>query len=102
MNSNLTLWAKWTDLWYELHLADEIIAPGFKLCLDSEHDVSSINAAASVATVADRVLNQGQICDQGTTSGVLHAPTDPYTRRLLEAAPSISDVGSAWESTSSE
>jgi peptide/nickel transport system ATP-binding protein len=45
-----------------------------------------------VATVADRVLvlDRGRICDDDFTDVVLREPTADYTRRLLEAAPSIS------------
>jgi peptide/nickel transport system ATP-binding protein len=44
-----------------------------------------------VASVADRVLvlEQGHICEEGTVASVLGAPVHPYTRRLLESAPSV-------------
>ncbi len=44
-----------------------------------------------VATVADYtlVLSQGDICEQGPTSQVIAAPREPYTQRLLAAAPSL-------------
>jgi peptide/nickel transport system ATP-binding protein len=44
-----------------------------------------------VATIADTVLvlEQGRTCEQGTVSDVLTRPAHPYTRRLLEAAPSL-------------
>jgi peptide/nickel transport system ATP-binding protein len=44
-----------------------------------------------VATIADEilVLENGVICEQGTTAAVLAAPRHPYTRRLLDAAPSV-------------
>jgi peptide/nickel transport system ATP-binding protein len=47
-----------------------------------------------VANSANRVLvlNAGRICDQGPTTAVLTAPEDPYTERLLAAAPSISQA----------
>lgn len=49
MTASVALWQKWTDLWYnELHLADEIIADGFRICLQSEFDLSAINDAKSV------------------------------------------------------
>jgi peptide/nickel transport system ATP-binding protein len=50
-----------------------------------------------VATVADRVmvLNKGRICDQGATTDILHSPKDDYTKRLLGAAPSISNAVSS-------
>lgn len=47
--THLSLWEKWTNLWYnQLDLTDEIIAPGFKLCLESDRDLSAINDAQSV------------------------------------------------------
>lgn len=52
-----------------------------------------------VATVADEVLvlDNGLICERGTTSQVLENPQHPYTQRLLEAAPSIVEVMDRWE-----
>jgi peptide/nickel transport system ATP-binding protein len=46
-----------------------------------------------VACVADSVLvmDKGSVCETGPVDGVLHAPTNDYTRRLLQAAPSLSD-----------
>jgi ABC-type glutathione transport system ATPase component len=51
-----------------------------------------------VATVADRVLilDAGSICEAGTTTQVLNAPQHDYTRRLLDAAPSLSLTVAAW------
>ncbi|QXE33243.1 hypothetical protein KQY30_01975 [Streptomyces sp. GMY02] len=47
--TNESLWQKWRDLWYDqLDLADEIIAPGFKVCLESDNDLSAINDAQAV------------------------------------------------------
>jgi peptide/nickel transport system ATP-binding protein len=45
-----------------------------------------------VQLVADSVLvlERGVVCEQGTPSALLSAPAHPYTRRLLEAAPSLS------------
>jgi peptide/nickel transport system ATP-binding protein len=44
-----------------------------------------------VATIADEilVLERGIICERGTTASVLTTPRHPYTRRLLDAAPSV-------------
>ncbi|MEU1517547.1 ABC transporter ATP-binding protein [Streptomyces sp. NPDC005811] len=44
-----------------------------------------------VATIADEVLvlQTGDICERGPTASVLREPAHPYTRRLLEAAPTI-------------
>lgn len=45
-----------------------------------------------VASIADRVLvlRHGAICEQGEVQTILSSPRDPYTRSLLEAAPSLS------------
>jgi peptide/nickel transport system ATP-binding protein len=47
-----------------------------------------------VATVADEVLvlENGRICERGGTGQVLDRPNDPYTKRLLAAAPSVVEV----------
>jgi peptide/nickel transport system ATP-binding protein len=52
-----------------------------------------------VATVADSiiVLEGGVICEAGRTLDVLEAPTHPYTRRLLAAAPSLSVAIDRWK-----
>ncbi|MBO9577567.1 MAG: ABC transporter ATP-binding protein [Microbacteriaceae bacterium] len=44
---------------------------------------------AVVDQVADRVivLYKGEIVEEGPTSAVLHAPTEPYTQRLLASLP---------------
>ena len=46
-----------------------------------------------VACIADAVLvmNQGELCESGAIDRVLTNPTDPYTRRLLDAAPSLAE-----------
>jgi peptide/nickel transport system ATP-binding protein len=45
-----------------------------------------------VSVVADRiiVLERGRICEAGPTEQLLRAPAHPYTRRLIEAAPTLS------------
>ncbi|MBF4583646.1 ABC transporter ATP-binding protein [Curtobacterium sp. VKM Ac-2865] len=52
-------------------------------CLFVTHDL------AVVDTLCDRVvvLHQGRVAEQGTCDAVLRAPEDPYTRRLIQAAP---------------
>jgi peptide/nickel transport system ATP-binding protein len=47
---------------------------------------------ALVRTIADRVavVHDGRIAELGRTGSVLHAPADPYTRRLLADTPSVS------------
>ena len=49
-----------------------------------------------VACVADSVLvmDKGSVCETGPVDGVLNAPTNDYTRRLLLAAPSLSEESS--------
>jgi peptide/nickel transport system ATP-binding protein len=46
-----------------------------------------------VACIADSVLvmDRGTVCEAGSVDGVLNAPQNEYTQRLLEAAPSMSD-----------
>ena len=46
-----------------------------------------------VACIADEVLvlNHGELCESGPTERVLSNPADEYTRRLLEAAPSLAE-----------
>ncbi len=48
-----------------------------------------------VASIADTllVLEHGLVCEEGAASTVLAAPTHPYTRRLLAAAPRLPDPG---------
>jgi peptide/nickel transport system ATP-binding protein len=52
-------------------------------CLFVTHDL------AVVDTLCDRVvvLHQGRVAEQGTCDAILGAPEDPYTRRLIQAAP---------------
>jgi peptide/nickel transport system ATP-binding protein len=44
-----------------------------------------------VASIADRmlVLNRGVICETGEVATLIAHPTDAYTRRLLDAAPTV-------------
>ncbi|MCW3034301.1 MAG: peptide transporter, ATP-binding protein [Solirubrobacterales bacterium] len=51
-----------------------------------------------VATIAERtlVLENGVICERGSTGSILESPQHPYTRRLLAAAPSISLAAESW------
>jgi len=47
-----------------------------------------------VSTIADRVmvLQGGIVRETGTVAAILHAPTNGYTRLLVDAAPHIPDV----------
>jgi peptide/nickel transport system ATP-binding protein len=51
-----------------------------------------------VSAVAERtlVLECGVICEQGLTAEVLASPQHQYTKRLLQAAPSLSVAIDAW------
>jgi peptide/nickel transport system ATP-binding protein len=53
-----------------------------------------------VAAIADRVLvlEHGLVCEQSSTVDLLGAPVHPYTRRLLESAPSLTAAldGRVW------
>ena len=50
-----------------------------------------------VACVADSVLviDRGSLCENGPVERVLTAPEHEYTRRLLDAAPTLPDTGEA-------
>ncbi|MGG7305680.1 dipeptide ABC transporter ATP-binding protein [Curtobacterium sp. AB451] len=52
-------------------------------CLFVTHDL------AVVDTLCDRVvvLHGGRVAEQGSRDAILRAPEDPYTRRLIQAAP---------------
>ena len=51
-----------------------------------------------VATIADRVLvlDRGSVCEEGAVQDILANPKHPYTKQLLDAAPSISAIRAAW------
>lgn len=52
-----------------------------------------------VAAIADNVLvlENGLVCEQGLTRDVLASPQHPYTKRLLESAPSLSAAAMRFE-----
>ncbi|MBJ2120908.1 ABC transporter ATP-binding protein [Arthrobacter sp. MSA 4-2] len=52
-------------------------------CLFVSHDLAVVELLASHIAV----LSKGRLVEQGTTEQVLKYPRDPYTRRLLAAAP---------------
>jgi peptide/nickel transport system ATP-binding protein len=54
-----------------------------------------------VAAIADEVLvlEHGHVCERGSTNAVLRAPTQPYTQRLLEAAPGLSVAIAEWDAS---
>lgn len=55
-----------------------------------------------VANTADSllVLERGRVAEQGPTSEILDNPKQPYTKRLLEAAPSVSHALDLWNAGS--
>jgi peptide/nickel transport system ATP-binding protein len=65
------------DLRAELHLSMLFIT----------HNLGVVACIADVVLVMDR----GTVCEAGPVDGVLHSPNHEYTRRLLKAAPSLSD-----------
>jgi peptide/nickel transport system ATP-binding protein len=57
-------------------------------CLFVSHDLAVVELLASHIAV----LNKGVLVEQGSTEQILKYPRDPYTRRLLAAAP-VPDPG---------
>jgi ABC-type glutathione transport system ATPase component len=57
----------------------------------------------SLAGVADRVavLNEGRVVEQGPVRQILASPTDPYTQRLLAAAPRLHAATITTQTTAS-
>jgi len=49
---------------------------------------------ALVSTIADRVavMQQGKLVEQGSAAEFFHAPKHPYTRKLLDALPSMAKL----------
>ncbi|MCU1527478.1 MAG: diguanylate cyclase [Frondihabitans sp.] len=76
---DVTVRAQILDLLRELR--DEM---GLSLLIVS-HDLGLVNH------LSDRVavMKDGRIVEQGATHDVLHAPTDDYTRRLIQAVPTL-------------
>jgi len=52
-----------------------------------------------VAAIADQVLvlEQGRVCEAGPVQSILDQPREAYTRRLLAAAPSVSQAIAEWD-----
>jgi peptide/nickel transport system ATP-binding protein len=71
-----------------LELLEELQARHRFACLFISHDL------AVVRRLADRVvvLHRGRVVEQGPSAQVLASPAEPYTRRLLAAAP-VADPG---------
>ncbi|MUK02180.1 dipeptide ABC transporter ATP-binding protein [Vibrio cholerae] len=60
-------------------------------CLFVSHDLAVVELLASHIAV----LNKGTLVEQGSTEQILKYPRDPYTRRLLAAAP-VPDPGAQF------
>jgi peptide/nickel transport system ATP-binding protein len=71
-----------------LDLLAELCEPYNLTYLFISHDLSVVR------TVTDRVLvmKSGEIVEQGDTEAVFGAPSHPYTRSLIEAAPVLPDL----------
>ena len=54
-------------------------------CMFISHDLMAVEQIAERVVV----MEKGSIVEQGLTSEVLGAPSHPYTRALLEAAPTV-------------
>ena len=54
-----------------------------------------------VAAIADEVLvlEKGLICESGKTADLLAAPEHDYTKKLLSAAPSLSEAIGVWDAS---
>jgi oligopeptide/dipeptide ABC transporter ATP-binding protein len=76
-----------------LRLLDELRADLGLALLFITHDLGV------VAAVADEVLvlERGVVCEAGPVGTILRHPEHSYTRRLLAAAPSISQAVKKWE-----
>ena len=61
-------------------------------CLFVSHDLAVVEILASHIAV----LRKGQMVEQGSTEQILKYPQDPYTRRLLAAAPVPDPVEQAY------
>jgi len=61
------------------------------------HDLGMVRGRAEHVLV----MRHGDIVERGNTSSVLHAPTHPYTRALIEADPSLTDRSAAGARSSS-
>jgi peptide/nickel transport system ATP-binding protein len=72
-----------------LELLDELRSELGLALLFISHDLGV------VAAIADRVLvlEQGSVCEEGPAGALLRRPTHPYTRRLVEAAPRLPEIG---------
>jgi ABC-type glutathione transport system ATPase component len=74
------------------------------LNLRDEHGIAALvisHDLHSLAGVADRVavLNEGRVVEHGPVRHVLDNPQDPYTQRLLAAAPRLRTLSTSTTST---
>ena len=61
------------------------------------HNLALVRSIAQTAVV----LSEGHIVEVGPVEQVLEHPKDPYTVRLIEDVPTLAEVGSVPEATSS-